>query len=154
LNLQFFVALAALIILLRNPQKSFESASYSNYLLYQILHFTTTNFVFLGIFIILAHFRYEIFFSRVWKKYENSHLEAASLIHNQQNNNSVSRTFVDYIPLLKNQTLANRLKFTIEFFVLSGLTSLVYQALPALHAFTKLFSSPYFAYRVAAKPKL
>jgi len=88
------------------------------------------------------------------KKYENSHLEAASLIHNQQNNNSISKTFVDYIPLLKNQTILNRLKFTIEFFILSGVTSVVYQALPSLHAFSKLFMSPYFVYRVAAKPKL
>jgi len=138
----------------RHPNVTVENTAPFNYILYQILHFTTTKFPFLGIFVILAHFRYEIFFSRVWKKYENSHLEAASLIHNQQNNNSISKTFVDYIPLLKNQTILNRLKFTIEFFILSGVTSVVYQALPSLHAFSKLFMSPYFVYRVAAKPKL
>jgi len=103
--------------MIRHPNVTVENTAPFNYILYQILHFTTTKFPFLGIFVILAHFRYEIFFSRVWKKYENSHLEAASLIHNQQNNNSISKTFVDYIPLLKNQTMLNRLKFTIEFFI-------------------------------------
>jgi len=154
LNLQFFAAMAALVVLFRHSHVTIENTVPFNFILYQILHFTTTKLPFLGIFVILAHFRYEVFFSRVWKKYENSHLEAASLIHNQQNNNSISKTFVDYIPLLKNLTIMNRLKFTIEFFILSGVTSIVYQALPSLHAFSKLLMSPYFVYRVAAKPKL
>jgi len=58
----------------------------------------------------------------------------------------------NYITILKRVTWKRELTTLLEFFVVPPFVALFYGFLPLIVSFTRMIFSPYFAYKVAAKP--
>jgi len=140
-NFQFFVGVATGLLFSRHLT-TVENMSLPFFIMYRILQFFGTQMAVMGILLMLAHFRYERMLLKIWN------VDKKTSTQNRQDN------FLEYIPILASINLFNRLKFMAEFMLLGFAVSILYQGLPTLHTLTKLTRSPYFTYRVAAKPKL